>query len=56
MFVINKKDPSGPVGVSASMRMKRVGYRGAEISIMAIPDKKDKALCSPTSALEFGKG
>jgi len=26
------------------------------IVTMAIPYKKDKALCSPTSALEFGKG
>ena len=39
------------VGVNEMrVRTKRLGCRG--VKIMAIPYKKDKALCSPTSALE----
>jgi len=41
------------VGVNAmSMRMRRLrlGCRG--VKIMAVPYKKDEALCSPTSALK----
>jgi len=33
-----------------SVRTKRLGCGG--VKIMAIPYKKDKGLCSPTSALE----
>ena len=39
------------MGVNAmSGRTKRLGYRG--VRIMATPYRKDKALCSPTGALE----
>jgi hypothetical protein len=52
IFVTNEKIQVG-VNINAMrVRTKRLGYRGESRSFMAIPYKKDRALCSPTSALE----
>jgi hypothetical protein len=45
---MDEKDPSG-----RECNNNRLGYRGVtvkRVKIMAIPHKKDKGLCSPTSA------
>jgi len=47
IFVMNEKDPSGRECTVCEQNVWATG-----VKILAIPYKKDKALCSPTSALE----
>jgi hypothetical protein len=52
IFVMNEKDPSGR---ECNECANGFGWATGGVEIMAMAYKKDKALCSPTSALESNK-